>query len=156
MSTDRVIPIMGEEPDPESALASAQAQLLRALADCDNLRKRLGRDVARRVEEERVAFVEALLPVMDSLDQALAADDAPEGGWRQGLEQMAAQMCVATSRLGIERLDPLGDPFDPAWHEAAGTVPAGSFPPGHVAQVLRPGYRLGERLVRPARVLVAG
>lgn len=145
-----------EEPteDLEAAaakLADMEDKWLRAVADLDNMRKRLLRDAERIRAEERARSAREWLPVLDNLDLALRFADAEPGGVIEGVQTVRDQAVALLARLGYPRRDETGVPFDPAVHEAVGTVPAGDAAPGTVAEVVRPGY--GE--LRPAAVLVA-
>jgi len=131
---------------------------LRAEAELQNYRKRVQREFEelRRGAEEG-ALVE-LLPVLDDLERALAAmreAGAPDG-WTQGVALTAQRMRDSLARFGVEVVDPAGQPFDPAFHEAVLEMPAPEgVAPGTVLQVAHKGYRRGERALRAARVVVA-
>lgn len=129
---------------------------LRLAAELENVRRRSARelDSARRYALER--FAGELLPVADSLELALAsAEDAPESV-REGLEMTLRQLRDVFARHHIEGVSPLaGDAFDPEVHEAMATQPSSEAKPDHVLHVVQKGYRLHERLLRPARVIVA-
>ena len=130
---------------------------LRQQAEMDNYRKRQRRMAQDQIEAERQRLLALFLPLLDDLERALAAPAGDSQGLRQGIE-MARR--AALQRLRAEGVEPIaaqGQPFDPNWHDAVSTVPSnGKGPaPGTVVQVLAPGYRLGERLLRPARVVVA-
>ena len=131
-------------------------QYLRAVAELDNVRKRAARDIesANRYGLER--FAAELLPVKDSLEQAVQS--APKADVRTLVEGQAATLQLlskALERLGVSLIDPHGEPFDPARHEAMMTQESTSAEPNSVLQVIQPGYELNGRLLRPARVIVA-
>ena len=143
----------------ESALqgsAAARDAQLRAAAELDNVRKRAQRDIdnAHRYALER--FAGELLGVRDSLElaaQNAATADAPSlAAGQQATLQLLAQ---AFEKYSIQRIDPLGAPFDPALHEAVVSQESGTAKPDSVLQVLQSGYQLNGRLLRPARVIVA-
>ncbi|MBX3724658.1 MAG: nucleotide exchange factor GrpE [Xanthomonadales bacterium] len=139
----------------ERQLAGAQEELLRTRAEMDNLRKRVVREVenARRYAGERV--LSDLLPVADSLEQGLAAI-AGDDPAREGMELTRRQLLAALERHGVVQVDPAGQAFDPALHEAISTQPAaGGQADGTVLNVLQKGYRLHDRTLRPALVVVA-
>ena len=128
---------------------------LRAVAELENVRKRAARDVqnARRYGLERLA--RALLPVRDSLEAGLASadQDAPDSlldGKRATLRLLDA----ALEQAGVKELDPHGEPFDPALHEAMAVAPSQQAEPGTVLEVFQKGYSIHDRLLRPARVVV--
>lgn len=143
--------------------ARAQAEdnwdhYLRARAEIDNLRKRMARDVeqARRSGIEKLAG--ELLAVRDSLEmgvQAAGSADASLERLREGSELTLRLLTQAMDKVGIERLDPLGERFDPERHEAMAMQPSAEHAPNTVMTVIQQGYCLQERLLRPARVIVA-
>jgi molecular chaperone GrpE len=152
-------PLVAEEPSEPSAeerLAAAEDKLLRALADLDNLRKRTAREVDRARREGREEVLRSWLEVADSAERALAALAArADDPLFAGLGALAAQIESVLRREGVERVGTVGEPFDPERHEAVGTAHAEGIEEGGVAAVARPGYRAGERLLRPAEVIVA-
>jgi molecular chaperone GrpE len=131
---------------------------LRAEADLQNFRRRAQRDVeeARRAAEERVlleivAAIDDLERALDSARAAAAAD-----AYVQGVQLVAQRLSEYLMRQGVTALDPLGQPFDPRFHEALLEVPAAEGArPGDVVEVALKGYRRGERVLRAARVVVA-
>ncbi len=138
--------------------AAFQDRWLRAEADLQNLRRRAAkeREEARRFAEEAVML--DLIGLLDDLERALEA--ARKGGaqaaWLEGVELVAARMRDTLARRGVEVIEPLGQPFDPAYHEALLEVPATKeIAPGRVAQVILKGYRRDARALRAARVVVA-
>jgi molecular chaperone GrpE len=146
-------------PSPESPAAGTSAEdwrdkYLRALAELDNYRKRMERER----EQTRLYAVEALvrdlLPVLDSLELALAADGGAEA-IRAGVELARQEALRVLADRGLAPIEALGRLFDPREHEAAGTVFDPTRPEGTVVTELRRGYRLRDRVVRPARVQIA-
>lgn len=128
--------------------------LLRTRADMDNMQKRTERemDKARRYRHE--AIMRDLLPVIDGLEQGL--ENASEGdSAREGLELTRKLLLKALGDHGLEVLDPQGERFDPQWHEAISMQPDEAAEPDTVTMVMQKGYRLDDRLLRPARVIVA-
>ncbi len=140
----------------EQASAAARDAQLRAAAELDNVRKRTQREIenAHRYALER--FAGELLGVCDSLELAVqsAAGAGPQAliAGQQATLQLLAK---AFEKFSIQRLDPLGEPFDPALHEAVAAHESASARPDSVLQVLQSGYQLNGRLLRPARVIVA-
>lgn len=140
---------------------AAQAQenwdkYLRAAAELDNVRKRAARDVehARKFALER--FSTELLAVRDSLEAGLtAADQADAAALQEGSEATLKLLAKVMGQFGVEELDPLGEPFDPNFHEAMTMQPSAEMEPGSVLIVVQKGYTLNGRLLRPARVVVA-
>jgi molecular chaperone GrpE len=134
------------EPDP---------QLLRALADLDNLRKRYERQLATASRAERARVTSLWLPVIDDLERALQHSDGGENGaMAEGLRAVYEHAVSVLAGLGFVRFDDMGRPFDPARHEAVGAIDADA-PPGRIVALVRPGYEDGDEVIRPARVVVA-
>ncbi len=126
---------------------------LRKLAEFDNYRKRTERE---REELHRLAgenVVRELVPVLDNFERALQhREDTDPASFRQGVEMIARQLWDVLERQGMERLDPLGQQFQPEYHEAVQRIEDPAQAPGTVAEVLAKGYLFGGRLVRPAMV----
>lgn len=155
--------------DPEARIAELEDeigtlkdQFLRAMAEAENVRKRSERQLSEAHKYGVANFARAVLTVADDLSRALAAvpADQREGdGLLQtllgGVEAVERELMKALAGHNIERIDPAGEPFDPNFHEAMYEVPDSEYPNGTVAQVIQPGYRLHDRLLRPARVGVA-
>lgn len=142
--------------EPESA-ADYRDRWMRAAAELQNFRRRSQRDAdeARRSAEERVML--ELIQALDDLERALDAAkeaDAPES-WTRGVALVARRLGEFLARQGVTALDPVGQPFDPAFHEAMMEVESDVTTPGHVVQVAQRGYRRGDRALRAARVAVA-
>lgn len=141
--------------------AEAEAdRALRAAAEAENARKRAERSIenARKFALER--FVEALLPAVDSFEQAAeaaSATDAPPvpEAFAEGVRLSLKLLVGAMERHGVAVEDPIGAPFDPSLHEAMSVVENAEVEPDSVTQVFQKGYTLNGRLVRPARVIVA-
>ena len=140
----------------EQAAAAARDAQLRAMAELDNVRKRAQRDIesAQRFALERFATV--LLGVRDSLELAVKSADAADArSLAEGQQATLQLLASAFERFSIQRIDPLGAPFDPALHEAVAMLDSATAPADSVLQVLQSGYQLNGRLLRPARVVVA-
>lgn len=130
----------------------------RAKADFVNRDRASKEEAARIATASRERLLEELLPVLDGFDMAISSPawQNVETSWRQGMEVLHKQLTDVLEQNGIEMFDPKGKPFDPAEHEAVGTVAAESAADDHcVAQVLQKGYRLNGRMLRPARVTIA-
>jgi len=137
------------QPDPEVALL--KEALLRMRADMDNRDKRAEREMVKARKFALESLMRDLLQVLDSFDQAIAqnAEGASEGlslTYKLALKVLAAH--------GLELIEPTVQPFDPNWHEAIVAQPSDQYAPDTVLEVLQKGYRLNERLIRPARVVV--
>ena len=144
---------------PERDLAAEVERLddryKRALADLDNFRKRSARETERRLSERTEAVLRDWLDALDSVERALRGTDADSplaGGLRVVLDQMDAIL----ERYGVRRLGAVGEPFDPERHEAVGVADASDeIPDGTIAAIARSGFRIGDRVLRPAEVVVA-
>jgi molecular chaperone GrpE len=138
-------------------------QLLRTLADLDNLRKRAEREKAEATLYAATNFARDILTVSDNLSRALdmAHADAlkeasePIRNLIAGVEVTNREMLNVFERHGIKRIDPKGERFDPHFHQAVFEVPTDDEPPGTVVQVLQAGFSIGGRVLRPAMVGVA-
>jgi molecular chaperone GrpE len=147
----------------QQALAQAEEraknhweQYLRAVADVENVRKRAQKDVeaAHRYGIDKLAA--ELLPVRDSLELAVEnADKADAQQLAAGSQATLKLLARAFDKLNITEINPLGEPFDPARHEAMLAQPSATAEPNSVLQVVQRGYELNGRLLRPARVIVA-
>ena len=131
-------------------------QYLRAAAELDNVRKRAQRDIEAANRYGLEKFAAELLPVKDSLELAVQnSDRANARSLREGQEATLQLLARALEKLGVTVIDPLGEPFDPARHEAMMAQPSNTAEPNSVLKVVQPGYELNGRLLRPARVIVA-
>ena len=131
---------------------------LRLQAEMDNYRKRQRRIAQQEAQAEQERLLHDVLGIADNLERTLAAASPGEdGAIRQGVELTRDELLRVLSRHGVERFEAGGEPFDPAWHEAVHVVAADALgvEAGTVVEVVRPGYRKGEQLFRPARVVVA-
>ena len=147
-----------EELDELVKTAAERDQYLalaqRTQADFENYRKRVARDAAAAQERGVVKLAKELLPALDNLDRAIeAAED--EDPLLAGVRLVRSELGAALARLGIEAFVPLGEAFDPNLHEAVAQQPVEGAAGGTVAEVFQNGYRMGETILRPARVLVA-
>ncbi len=141
-----------DQDNDQDEAAKLREAMLRLKAEMDNREKRLEREMIKTRKFAVERLVGDLIPVLDSMDQALAS---AEGAGTEGLQLTRKQALQVLAGHGLEVLDPLGERFDPTWHEAIATQPSESDADDTVLQVLQKGYRLNERLVRPARVIVA-
>lgn len=139
----------------KAQLEACRQESLRVLADVENQRKRLARDAeqARRYATERL--ISDLLPVADALEAGLRAGGDDAARLREGIELTHRQFSKVLESHGLAVIDPVGERFDPELHQAMAMVDAPGQAPGTVVMVLQKGYRLNERLVRPALVQVA-
>ncbi len=143
--------------DLQGELQDWRDRALRLQAEMDNFRKRQQRLAQDQIEAERRRLLHAFLRVVDDLERALDLAAGSDGGLRQGVELTHRAALQFLQQEGVERLEAQDQPFDPTWQEAVGTVNHSHANAAlhTVVQVLEPGYRLGDRLLRPARVVVA-
>lgn len=127
---------------------------VRALAELDNVRRRAEREVANAHRYGAEKLISALLPVVDSLEQALqmAAEDA---AMREGLELTMKLFLDALQKFDVQQIDPMGAAFDPQEHEAMSIQDVPGAAPNSVIAVFQKGYKLSDRVIRPARVVVS-
>lgn len=134
----------------EAELAERTADLQRVKAEYDNYRKRVRRDRLAIREIAVVNVLRGLLPVLDAIDRAREL-----GRLHGGLEQVAKVLETELSALGLQAFGEVGEPFDPVWHEALCHSRSAQVDRATCAEILARGYRVGDRILRPARVAVA-
>ncbi|MEJ0072148.1 MAG: nucleotide exchange factor GrpE [Pseudomonadota bacterium] len=160
-----VDPDAGASGDPtnelEAEVGRLKDQLLRALADTENVRRRAEREKEDASKYAVATFARDVLSVADNLHRALEslpADQAPNDATRNlltGVEATERELLAIFERRGLKRIDPMGERFDPNFHQAMFEVPNSGQEAGTVVQVLQPGYLIFDRLLRPAMVGVA-
>lgn len=132
---------------------------MRAVAELENVRRRTSRDVENAHKFSTEKLLKELLPVIDSLEQALSLDSDPkqedEQSMRSGIELTLKLLLDALGKSGLQQINPEGETFDPSFHEAISMQPSDQVAPGCVITVFQKGYVLHERSIRPARVIVA-
>jgi len=137
-------------------LEELRQTLLRRQADFDNYRKRIEKE---RLEDSKRAtgrVIEGLIPVIDGFEHALAAHrEAEYDNYRKGFELIYKQLLENVTKLGAERIDPVGKPFDPHLHQAVDRAETTEHADGTIMQVFQPGYLFHGRVLRPAMVRVA-
>ncbi|WP_395664445.1 nucleotide exchange factor GrpE [Methylocella sp.] len=159
-----------KEQDPFVVLEALKTEneglkdrLLRTLADMENLRRRTEKEVADAKSYGVANFAREMLTVADNLTRALASVPAEaragaEGAFKtlmEGLELTERDLASRLERFSVKKIDPAGQKFDPNLHEALFEQPNESLPSGTVTQVVEPGYVIGERVLRPAKVGVS-
>ena len=156
------------EPEKDTALEEAEAdsatlqallkeERLRMLAEMDNFRKRMQREKEEQIRFAAEAVLSDLLPSLDNFELALSygKDNEACREMLQGLEMTHKLLLDALAAHGLERVGKVGEEFNPEIHEALTSQSCPDLPPGHVAQLFQPGYRLNQRLLRPAKVVVS-
>ena len=154
-----------EAGDLRQRLAEAEAKAaenwdkaLRAAAELENVRRRVERESAQIQKYSLERILGELIQVADSLDLALkavAAESAEVRGHLEGISLTHKQLWATLERYGVSLVDPAGQPFNPELHEAVSMVESADVPSNHVLSVMQKGYKLHERLLRPAMVVVA-
>ena len=158
------------EPEPEPELSEAELRELaakadeylalaqRTQADFENYRKRMVRDLRAAEARGMGRLAKELLPALDNLDRAVAALEAAEDEHHltDGIRLVTTELTAALGRTGIEGYATKGERFDPVYHEAVGQYAIEGTEAGTIIEVLQPGYRLRDSVLRPARVIVAG
>ena len=164
----------GEQPLTEENLRELQThaaradeyrdQLLRTAADLDNYKKRAAREKQEAIKFANESLLAKLIPVLDNFDMALAAVSNAQGdkdqsantdSLQQGVAMIQQQLRQALADAGLEEINATGQLFDPNYHEAVSQQESADVPEGHVMQQLRKGFKLRDRLLRPATVIVA-
>ena len=141
----------------EGEVEALKDQLLRTVAESENIRRRASRDVENAHKYANEKLLEDLLPVLDSLEKALELPDQSDDAKAvlEGIEISLRMFRETLERGGVLVVDPLGEPFDPSKHEALAMVPNEEVEPNSVIEVVQKGYLLNERVVRAARVVVS-
>lgn len=153
----------GAEPALENLLAEAQQRIeaqreetLRALAEAENARKRAQAEVTNAHKYALEKFAQALLPVIDSLEAALGAENASVDTLKSGAELTLKQLHAALGKESVAEIAPAaGERFDPHWHQAMAAVEVANAEPNTVVSVMQKGWRLHDRVLRPALVTVS-
>ncbi len=151
--------------DIEALLAESRSEAekhkdmaLRIQADMENLRRRTRLDVENAHKYALNKFVDALIPAMDSMEMGVDAakkEEATIESIREGIDITFKQLLDVLGEFNVERIDPKGEKFDPQFHEAMTMIPSPDHESNTVVDVIQKGYSLNERLIRPARVIVA-
>jgi molecular chaperone GrpE len=151
--TDRDVDT-GEVEGLKRALDAERERHLRLLAEFDNVRRRSAREHGTARDEGRRAALLPVLPVLETLEQALAAGST-DTGFYEGVAATHRLLLNALREAGAVPIETVGRPFDPRLHEAVATIPTDAAEPGTILRELRRGWRLGDELLRPAQVEIA-
>jgi len=152
-----------EELEARTKAAEKQVQEVQARFDqlrlqlqreTDETRQRLNRSADERAASEKAKFVASLLPALDNLNRAAASGDAPREAILEGIRSIATTFEAALTNAGVEPIQSVGEEFNPELHEAVDTEETGSEMDGKVIEEYSRGFRMGDRLLRPARVKV--
>lgn len=142
---------------PEQIIEEMRLGWQRTQADFDNYRKRTETEKASWVQDGKIAAFESLLPVLDNLTIAVThMENCQNDGWAQGIVHIANQIESTLAELGIEKIAPKpGDQFNPNFEEAVATQKSENFTKGCIISIEVVGYKIGQRLIRPAKVKVS-
>jgi molecular chaperone GrpE len=159
-SLTELTPAQFEELKAQAAKAEENwERLLRTTADFDNFKKRAARERTEAAQYASQGLLQKLLPVLDNFEMALTAAQSAQGdklaSFQSGVAMIQQQLKAVLAENGLEEVDATGKPFDPAWHEAVSQQETDTVPEDHVVQQLRKGYKVRDRLVRAASVVVA-
>ena len=160
---EEAVPAADEAVVLRAEVADLKEKLARSLAEMENLRKRTAREVADSRQYAVTSFARDMLTVADNLQRALAAvpaelrtgDNKAATAFLEGVEVTERGLGQTLAKFGVKPLDPKGEKFNPDFHQAVFEVETAEVPPGSVAQVMQPGYVIGDRVLRPAMVGVA-
>ena len=130
----------------------------RTQADFVNYRRRIEEERQQQAQNANLTYLQRLLPILDDFERAFAnaAPEDLESSWAKGVQLVERNLRGLLAAEDVQRIPAEGAEFDPREHEALGRQPSTEVPEGHVLQVIRPGYRKGDRVIRPAQVIVAG
>lgn len=149
---------LAEWKEQAGKAAQYYEQLLRTTADLENFKKRAARERQEAIKFANESLLEKIIPVLDNFDAALAAATGPNTSvesLQSGVSMIQQQLKSAMGQAGLEEINATGQPFDPNLHEAISQQETNDAPEGQVVQQIRKGYKLRERLLRPASVIVA-
>ncbi len=149
-----------DELDAQLELAKAEIerltdQSLRRQAELINYRRRVQKEQAQTVIAAQAALLEGLVPVIDDFERAVEAESKDADAYHEGMQIILRSVQKVLERIGVERIEPRGEAFDPRYHEAIARHETDEVPDGQVLDVYQAGYRLDDRLIRPASVVVA-
>ena len=151
-------PSTARSDDVDLARAEAnewREKYLRLLAEFDNFRKRVRQDTEMQRSFAAESLILGLLPIIDDLDRMLATSADADDPYRRGAELIREKLHSFLKSRGVQVVESLGAPFDPEVHDALLMRPTNDFPAGTVLEVIVPGYRLGDRMIRHAQVVVS-
>jgi len=147
-----------------NALESSRSELDQSLGAAQRAQAELV-NYKRRTDDERIELgkysnsrlISRILPVMEELDLAVthAGDNGPNDSWLEGVKLIQRKLSNVLQTEGVQEIETVGLAFNPVEHEALGTEPTAEYPPGYITMAVRPGYRLHDRVIQPAQVMVA-
>ena len=148
-----------DKKNPKAIIAELRSGWQRTQADFENYKNKIEQDKKSWAEHGKIEILEQLLPILDNIRLAVAhsPEKSDAEGWINGVKHITSQIDATMQELGIEKIEP--EPkshFDPALHESLGTGDGAGFEEGSIIKVERPGYKINSRIIRPARVFIAG
>lgn len=151
------VEVIDEPLTPEEEVAESNAKVLRITAEMENIRKRMQKEVSDARRYASTGLIRDVLGSMDNLGRAISAASEEErtGGIASGVEMVLQQLEQILEQHGCIKVSPKGQVFDPNQHEAASQLPSNEFDAGTIMEVLQDGYKLHERVVRPAQVIIS-
>ncbi|MGH8505888.1 MAG: nucleotide exchange factor GrpE [Stenotrophobium sp.] len=150
--------LLAQLADAEGRVASARDAQLRAAAETENTRRRLERETANTLKYAAEKLLGELLAIADSLELGIKAADSPGAqvqALSEGMHLTHRQLMAFFEKNGVKQLNPAGEPFNPDAHQAMTMMESAEIAPNHVVSVMQKGYKLHDRLLRPAMVVVA-
>ena len=154
-NTEEIAKLNAELETAKQAAADAKDQLLRVMAEYDNFRKRTEKEKAAIYDNAVKDTVAEILNVADTMEMALAHKDCEADDLRKGVEMIEKNLHAALTKLKVEPIGAEGDPFDPELHQAVSHIENEDLGENVIAQVYRKGYRIGDKIIRHATVVVA-
>lgn len=157
ITAEELSTILQKLDEATAEINSQKERYLRGVADLENYRKRALREKEEARKQATFGLVEDLLPVLDNFKLGLKSAEDHEGGaaFAEGFRMILTQMQGALKQNGLEEINPGNDLFDPNFHESIAHTPHDSVADGHIIEVHRIGYKINERLLRPAQVIVS-
>ena len=156
-STETPVSELTDVEQLREEVAMANDRALRAAAELENFRRRSRQQADDERKYAALPLMQSLLPVLDNIDRAIEASEGSEGGegLLDGFKIVASQMQSVLAQFDCTEIEALGQPFDPNWHEAILQQPSDEYENGLVMLVTETGYKLHDRVVRPAKVIVS-
>ncbi|MBR0457808.1 MAG: nucleotide exchange factor GrpE, partial [Victivallales bacterium] len=143
------------KPSAEQLLKEAQEKTLRVMAEFDNYRKRIARETVENRERAKINVIASFLPVYDYFTMAMEQPDQDLATLRAGMQMIQNEFTRALNNLGVKEIPSVGEKFDPQLHDATKSEPSEEVPEGVIISQWKKGYKVGDKLVRPAMVVVS-
>ena len=153
--TEETVTETDKTAELEKELAAAREAHIRTLAEYDNYRKRTAKEKEATWVDSKASCMAELLPILDNFDRALSVTDSDFESYKKGVEMIYQGFCETLKKLGVEAFGEEGDEFDPNFHSAVMHIDDETMGENVIAQVFSKGYKIGEKVLRPAMVKVA-